>query len=65
MNFISISVATVVLIVCVVAIVAYRKKLKHLDGLHGIIPLDIEHLEQDENIDLGMKDINEINTSDV
>ena len=64
MNFISISVAVVVIIACVVAIVAYRRKLKRLDGLHGIIPLDKEHVEQDENIDLGMKDLSDTDTPD-
>jgi len=65
MNIISISVAIIVIIACVVAIVAYRRKLKRLDGLHGIIPLDKEHVEQDDNINLGMKDFNETDASDM
>jgi len=64
MNWVSMSVAVVFFIACVVFVYFYRRKLKRLDGLHGIIPPDKEHIEEDDDTDLGMKGAREPNTAD-
>jgi len=51
-NWISISVMLSILIICAILIIYYRKKVKRLDGLIGIISPDQENNENEDEVDL-------------